>query len=75
MTAAASDALTIVYDLRDAGAWREAHRHRRLWGHRFTSYYVLDQDHIVIVFRPGGERWEPWERVRLGWILDRERAA
>ena len=36
-----------------------------------------DSDHIALVFRAGGERWRPWERVRLEWILekDQERAA
>jgi hypothetical protein len=69
------EAFAVVYDLRDAGGWRQAHLHRRLWGHRFTDYYVLDQDHILMVFRPGGERWRPWEKARLRWILDEEAAA
>lgn len=63
------ETLAILYDLRDAGAWQRAHHHRRLWGRRLTDYYVLDEDHVVIVFRPGGERWRPWESRRLQMIL------
>jgi hypothetical protein len=66
-----------VYDLRDPGAWQQAHRHRRLWGRLYTDVYALDTDHIALVFRTGGERWRTWERVRLEWILssDEEQAA
>jgi hypothetical protein len=65
-----------VYDLRDHGAWQRAHRHRRLWGRPFTDVHTLDTDHIALVFRAGGERWQAWERARLEWILkDAEAAA
>jgi hypothetical protein len=60
----------VVYDLRDPDAWRQAHAHRRLWGRRFSEYYFLDDDHVLIVFIPGGDRWRPWELVRLSWILN-----
>jgi hypothetical protein len=62
--------LTIVYDLRDPGAWQQAHKHRGMWGKLFTDIHLLDSDHVVLVFRSGGERWSAWERVRLRWILE-----
>jgi hypothetical protein len=61
-----------VYDLRDPGAWQQAHHHRHLWGRRYTDVMVLDLDHIALVFRTGGERWRAWERVRLARILNQE---
>jgi hypothetical protein len=69
--------LLIVYDLRDPDAWEAARRHRNYWGKLFTDIHCLDNDHVVLVFRPApDERWRPWEEVRLGWILeDRVRAA
>jgi hypothetical protein len=38
----------------------------------------LDYDHVALVFRSAGERWRPFELLRLSWILDEdleERAA
>jgi hypothetical protein len=67
-----SPAFAIVYDLRDTGAWRQAHAHRRLWGRLFSEYYFLDSDHVLIVFMPGGERWRRWEARRKQRILGRE---
>jgi hypothetical protein len=61
--------LAIVYDLRDPSGWRHASQHRRLWGRRLTDIHVLDPHHILLLFRSGGERWRPWERARLRWIL------
>ena len=51
-----SASFAIIYDLQDAHAWRQAHAHRRLWGRRFCQHYVLDEDHLLIVFMPGGDR-------------------
>jgi hypothetical protein len=62
--------IAIVYDLRDPGAWHQAHAHRGMWGKLYTDVHTLDLDHIALVFRPGGERWRPWERERLRWILE-----
>ena len=63
--------LTVVYDLRDPGAWGEACRHRRLWGVLYTDAYSLGPDHIALVFRPADdERWRDWERVRLEWLQE-----
>jgi DMSO/TMAO reductase YedYZ molybdopterin-dependent catalytic subunit len=64
------ETLAIVYDLRDPGAWRAARRHRRLWGQLYTDIHALDADHIALVFRSGGDRWQRWESVRLRRILD-----
>ena len=70
-----SDAVAVSYDLREGSVWHRAHEHRRLWGRRFADYHVLDEDHIVIVFRPAGERWLSSERRRLERILDGWEAA
>jgi hypothetical protein len=67
-----SDGFAIIYDLQDAHAWRQAQAHRRLWGQRFCEHYVLGEDHLAIVFRPGGERWRLWEAHRKRWILGRD---
>jgi hypothetical protein len=73
MSANSGAELLIVYNVRDAGGGLErARRHRRLWGRRFSEYYFLDNDHVLIVFMPGGERWRAWELVRLSWILDED---
>jgi len=69
-----SDGFAIVYDLTCAYAWRQAHAHRRLWGRCFCEHYVLDEDHLLIVFVPGGERWQRWEANRKRWILGRDHA-
>jgi hypothetical protein len=62
--------LTIVYDLRDPGAWDEACRHARLWGRLYTDLHRLDDQGVVLVFRPApDERWREWERVRAQWIM------
>jgi hypothetical protein len=71
-----SSALVVVYDLRDTDQWQAAHRHRATWGKVHSDIHALSYDHIALVFRSAGERWRPWERVRLEWILkDRERVA
>ena len=58
-----------VYDLQPPGARQQAHRHLRLWGRPYTDVHALGADRVALVFRPGGERWHPWEGVRLRWIL------
>ena len=67
-----SDGFAIIYDLRRPGAWRQAHAHRSLWGRRFCQHYVLDEDHLLIVFMPGGDRWRLWEAHRKRWILGQD---
>jgi len=67
-----SDGFCIIYNLSCAHAWRQAHAHRHLWGRRFCEHYVLDEDRLLIVFRPGGARWQRWEAHRKRWILGRD---
>jgi hypothetical protein len=62
--------LVVAYDLRDDG-WRTANRHRNYWGKTHTRVYYLEENVVVLAFRPApDERWRPWERVRAGWILE-----
>jgi hypothetical protein len=62
---------TILYDLRDPEAWKQAHRHRNWWGKLYTDFYALDSVHVLLVFRPADDpRWRPWEEVRKSWILE-----
>jgi hypothetical protein len=62
--------LVVVYDLRDGSAWQTACDHGRTWGRLYADIHTLDDGHIAVVFRSGGERWRAWESVRLGWILE-----
>jgi hypothetical protein len=62
----------VVYDLRDPDQWQAAHRHRAFWGKLYTDIHALGYDHIALVFRSAGERWRPWELVRLSRILDED---
>jgi hypothetical protein len=60
----------VVYDIRDDDGWRTANRHRNYWGKTHTHVYYLDENVVVLAFRPApGQRWGPWERVRQSWIL------
>jgi hypothetical protein len=61
----------ILYDLRDPAAWKQAHRHRNWWGRLYVDIDALDNDHVILTFRPAEDpRWRPWEEVRRGWILE-----
>jgi hypothetical protein len=65
--------LVVVYDLRDDSAWQTACDHGRTWGRLYADVHTLSTDHIAVVFRPApGQRWRPWELVRLSWILDED---
>lgn len=44
----------VIYDLRDDAAWKRAHRDRDAWGKAFCDFEFLDEDHVVLFFRPGG---------------------
>ena len=44
----------MLYDLRDPDAWQQAHDDRRAWGKPWCDIFDLDQDHVVLRFRPGG---------------------
>jgi len=69
----------LIYDLRDPAAGPHAHRARQYWGRLYTDVYTLDNVHIILAFRSGGERWKPWEARRreriLGRVPDQEQAA
>ncbi len=43
-----------VYDLRDPEAWERAGRERCAWGRERTEIHRLDNDHVIIEFKPGG---------------------
>lgn len=61
---------SIVYDLREPGAWRRARRARHYWGVRYTRVDMVDDDHVILTFHPAPDRrWARWEEVRKGWIL------
>jgi hypothetical protein len=62
--------LLVVYDIRDDDGWRTANRHRNYWGKAHTHVYYLEEDVVVLAFRPApDERWRLWERVRQSLIL------
>jgi hypothetical protein len=62
---------TIVYDLREVGAWSNANRDRNLWGKRFTEAYFLDNNHVALTFHPSPDQsWRAWEEIRKSWILE-----
>jgi hypothetical protein len=60
----------LLYDLRYPAAWKQAHKHRQLWGKLYKDVYVLDTGHVLLISRPAGERWRPWEEVRKSWIME-----
>jgi hypothetical protein len=65
-----TEPFAILYDLRDPDAWACPRRHRGLWGKLYTEIHTVDNDHIVLHFRPApNPRWRPWEEVRKQWIL------
>jgi hypothetical protein len=73
MSAPDIPAVLVVYDLRDPLAWRAAHRHRNYWGKTHTRVYYLEENVVVLAFRPApDERWRAWELVRLSWILNED---
>lgn len=48
------ESVLVLYDLRDAAAWQQAGRDRETWGRECSVIHGLDNDHVVIEFRPGG---------------------
>jgi hypothetical protein len=46
----------VVYDLSEPEAWNAALLARKAWDRRYSRVDVLDLDHIVIFFMPGGAR-------------------
>jgi len=62
--------LLVVYDLRDPDAWQAAHRHRNYWGKTHTHVHYLEENVVVLTFRPAPDsRWQAWEQKRSEWIL------
>lgn len=47
-------AVVKAYDLRDPEAWERAGRERAAWGREMSEIHRLDNDHVIIVFKPGG---------------------
>jgi hypothetical protein len=43
-----------VYDLCDPEAWGRAGRERAAWGRERSEIHRLDNDHVIIEFKPGG---------------------
>jgi hypothetical protein len=63
--------LIVIYDIRDDDGWRTANRHRHYWGKTHTHVHYLEENVVVLDFRPAPEeRWRPWESVRQSWILE-----
>jgi hypothetical protein len=48
-----SEAMVVLFDLRDPDAWLEAGAIRKAWGPRFSEVYTLDADHVAVVLKPG----------------------
>ena len=47
-------AVVKVYDLRDPDAWERVGRERTAWGRQWAEIHTLDNDHVIIAFKPGG---------------------
>ena len=47
-------ALWVCYDLRDPEQWEQARKDIEAWGRALTATHRLDNDHVLIVFKPGG---------------------
>jgi hypothetical protein len=43
-----------LYDLRDASQWEAAGEARRAWGREKAVVHALDNDHVILEFKPGG---------------------
>ena len=67
-----SEPFVIIYGLRDREAFDLALLHRRWWGKRETQIEHLGDDRVVLTFHPASnrKRWERFEEVRRGWILE-----
>jgi len=62
--------LIVIYDIRDDDGWRTANRHRDYWGKTHTHVHYLDENVVVLTFRPAPDsRWQAWEQKRSEWIL------
>jgi hypothetical protein len=48
--------IVVLYDLRES--WEEAAADRERWGREHTDIYPMGLDHVLLVFRPGGDTAE-----------------
>lgn len=48
--------MLVIYDLRDPETWSRVRRELRAWGRAFADVYRLDNDHVLVLFRPGAAR-------------------
>jgi hypothetical protein len=48
--------MLVVYDLQDPEAWRRVRGELKAWGRSFANVHRLDNDHVLILFRPGAAR-------------------
>jgi hypothetical protein len=63
------DDLIAIYDISGDDGWRTANRHRSYWGKTHTRVHYLEENVVVLAFRPApDQRWRPWEAVRRAWI-------
>ncbi len=46
--------IMIVFDLEDPDSWEQAREDRAAWGKELTEIHTLDNNHVAIVFMPGG---------------------
>ena len=49
-------AVVVVYELRDSEAWNRARGELKAWERSFANVHRLDNDHVLILFRPGAAR-------------------
>jgi hypothetical protein len=48
--------MLVVYDLQDPEVWRRVRGELKAWGRSFANVHRLDNDHVLILFRPGAAR-------------------
>jgi hypothetical protein len=47
--------IVVVYDLGEPGSWEQACEDRAAWGKELTEIHTLNNNHVAIEFKPGGE--------------------
>jgi hypothetical protein len=48
--------MLVVYDLQAPEAWARVRAELKAWGRSFANVHRLDNDHVLILFRPGAAR-------------------
>jgi hypothetical protein len=69
----AEEPFAILYDLADQAAWDAARRHSAWWGRLYTDIHTVDNDHVMLLFRPAPKRpggAGKWEEIRKQRILE-----